>query len=163
MSKKSAKPAGPITRRQQVAAIRQVKGQEIAEAVSTRIREAVQQEVEQQLSGIKSTMFDLLDRVVELEQGGEENPKLLEDYEDLNAFVPAARFVCNKCNYCGDTSVHTAITGCSYLAHEVTDASDSDDRSERTEAVAVQQDAEVAQGAVVKGSDRSGEDGEESS
>lgn len=73
MSKRSAKPAGPITRRQQVAAIRQVKGQEIAEAVSTKIREAVKQEVEQQLSVIKSTMLDLIDRVVDLEQEREGN------------------------------------------------------------------------------------------
>lgn len=63
MSKRSAKPPGPITRRQQVAAIRQVKGQEIATAVAGTIRDAVKQEVETQLKTIKDTMFDLIDRV----------------------------------------------------------------------------------------------------
>lgn len=58
---------GPITRRQQVAAIRQIKGDEIAAAVSERIREAVKQEVEMQLKTVKDTMLDCLDRVVECE------------------------------------------------------------------------------------------------
>lgn len=56
-----------VTRRQQVAALRQVKGNEIAEAVAGEIREAVKQEVETQLKPIKSTMMDLIDRVMDLE------------------------------------------------------------------------------------------------
>ena len=67
MSKKSAKPAGPITRRQQVAAIRQVKGQEIASAVAKNIREAVSQEVDLQLKKIKDTVLEMIDRVAQCE------------------------------------------------------------------------------------------------
>lgn len=67
MSKKSAKVAGPITRRQQVAAVRQIKGAEIAAAVATNIREAVKQEVETQFKSIKDTMLDLIARAVDLE------------------------------------------------------------------------------------------------
>ena len=61
-------PVGPITRRQQVAAVRQIKGQEIAAAVADNIREAVSQEVETQLQRIKDAMLSLIDRVVDLEQ-----------------------------------------------------------------------------------------------
>lgn len=67
MSKKSAKPAGPVTRRQQVEALRKLKGQEIAENVAQNIREAVKSEVETQLKAIKDTMLSLIDRVIDLE------------------------------------------------------------------------------------------------
>ena len=152
---RNREPVGPITRRQQVAAIRQVKGQEIAEAVSTKIREAVDQEVEQQLSVIKSTMLDLIDRGVDLEQQLNVDHRRLEDIET---------YYCNKCGFISDTSKHAS---CNYLAVKIMTRKgtrcegDSDDRPERTEAVAVQQDDEVVQGEVVEGSDRSGEDGEE--
>ncbi len=66
MSKRSAKPAGPITRRQQVAAVRQIKSDEIAAAVGKDVRHAVKQEVEVQLKVIKDTMLSLIDRVVDL-------------------------------------------------------------------------------------------------
>ena len=65
--KRRPKPVGPITRRQQVAAVRQIKGQEIAAAVADSIREAVKQEVETQLRSITNPMLDLIDRVVDLE------------------------------------------------------------------------------------------------
>ena len=79
MSKKSAKSVGPITRRQQVAAIQQVKGQEIATAVANNIRDAVKQEVETQLRSIKDTMFALIDRVIVLEALPHDKIVLLED------------------------------------------------------------------------------------
>ena len=69
ISKKSAKVAGPITRRQQVEAQRLLKAQEVAEFVAARIREAVKEEVERFLKPIKDTMLDLIDRVLELEIG----------------------------------------------------------------------------------------------
>lgn len=59
--------AGPITRRQQVEAVRQLKGEEIAASVGAKIQEAVKQEVETQLKRITDTMFSLIDRVVDLE------------------------------------------------------------------------------------------------
>lgn len=68
MSKRSTKEAGPVTRRQQVAAVKQLKGEEIAAAVAKDIRAAVSQEVEAQLGKITDTMFQLIDRVVNLEQ-----------------------------------------------------------------------------------------------
>lgn len=67
MSKPSSKPAGPITRRQQVAALRKIKTQEVAEAVASMITGNVREEVDRQLTGIKDTMFDLIDRMVGLE------------------------------------------------------------------------------------------------
>ncbi|KKN68066.1 hypothetical protein LCGC14_0455200 [marine sediment metagenome] len=65
--KRRPKPIGPITRRQQVAAVRQIKGQEIAAAVADNIREAVSQEVETRLQKVMDTILSLLDRVVDLE------------------------------------------------------------------------------------------------
>ena len=88
MSKRSAKRGPrPVTRRQQIEALRQVKGQEIASRVADNIREAVKQEVETQLKTIKDTMFDLIDRVVQIEsnsvdrQQGEETPPISGDDE----------------------------------------------------------------------------------
>jgi hypothetical protein len=79
VSKKSTKPAGPITRRQQVESLRCLKTQEVAKAVAQNIREAVEQVVEEGLQKIKATMLDLIDRVMELEQrdvcDGDDRPK----------------------------------------------------------------------------------------
>ena len=58
---------GPITRRQQVAAIRQIKGTEIAAAVANNIRSAVEEEVTRQVLALKDTMFNLIDRVTACE------------------------------------------------------------------------------------------------
>jgi hypothetical protein len=71
---------GPITRRQQVAAIRQIKGQEIATAVASSIRKAVKQEVETQLKAIKDTMLDLIDRVLDCE--ARQNAVLMQRVKD---------------------------------------------------------------------------------
>jgi len=71
---------GPITRAQQVAAMRQIKGQEIAEAVSNNIREAVKQEVETQLKSIKDTVLDMIDRVVDCE--ARQNAVLMQRVKD---------------------------------------------------------------------------------
>lgn len=68
MSRRSEQRAGPITRRQQVAAVKQLKGEEIAAAVAKDIRAAVSQEVETHLGRITDTMLQLIDRVVDLEQ-----------------------------------------------------------------------------------------------
>lgn len=67
MSKKSAKPAGPVTRKQQVAALRTLKTQQVASAVAQNIREAVKAEVETQLKAIRDTILSLIDRVLDLE------------------------------------------------------------------------------------------------
>lgn len=73
MSKKSTKPAGPVTRRQQVEALRRLKGQEIAENVAQNIREAVKSEVETQLKTITTTMLSLIDRVMDLEAANQDD------------------------------------------------------------------------------------------
>ncbi len=57
--RREPKLLGPITRRQQIAAICRMKEQEIAAAVAERIREVVKQEVELQLGAIKETIMDL--------------------------------------------------------------------------------------------------------
>ncbi len=80
MSKRSTRPAGPITRRHQMAAFKQVKGQEIAAAVSTTIREAVAQEVDTQLKKIKNTMLDMIDRVIDCE--AKQNAVLMRRVKD---------------------------------------------------------------------------------
>ncbi len=80
MSKRSAKPAGPVTRRQQVAAVKQIKGMEIAEAVGEKIRAAVKDEVTEQLKTITSTMLDCIDRVVECE--AKQNAVLMRRVQD---------------------------------------------------------------------------------
>lgn len=63
--KRQPKSPGPITRRQQTEALRQVKGYEIASAVSNTIRSAVQQEVETQLKVVWDAMIDLVSRAPE--------------------------------------------------------------------------------------------------
>lgn len=71
MSKPSARTKVPpdfVTRKQQAKAMAQVKAQEIGENVADRIRDAVRQEVGKQLGPIVSTMTDLIDRVLDLEQ-----------------------------------------------------------------------------------------------
>lgn len=67
MSKRSTQTAGPITRRQQVAAFKAMKGQEIAEAVGEKIRSATAEEVERQLAPIVKTILESLDRIKALE------------------------------------------------------------------------------------------------
>ena len=76
MSKKSAmidkktgkRPLQELTRKQQVAALRSMKTQEIAGRVAENIQEAVKQEVELQLATTKDAVFDLIDTVVKLEK-----------------------------------------------------------------------------------------------
>ncbi len=80
MSKRSAKVAGPITRRQQIAGLRQMKAQEVAESVAANIRGAVKQAVDEELKKIKDTMLDLIDRVVDLEtKGSDGKPMLMQE------------------------------------------------------------------------------------
>lgn len=67
MSKRSAKAAGPITRRQQVESLRRMKAQEVAASAEVTIRDAVRQVVEEELKKVKDTMLNLIDRVVDLE------------------------------------------------------------------------------------------------
>lgn len=68
MSKPSAKPAPlVITRKQQIAALRTMKAQEVASNVAKHIREAVEQEVEKQLAGIKASWLGLIDKVADME------------------------------------------------------------------------------------------------
>ncbi len=71
---------GPVTRRQQVAAVKQIKGMEIAEAVGEKIRAAVRDEVTEQLKTITATMFDCIDRVVECE--AKQNAVLMRRVQD---------------------------------------------------------------------------------
>ncbi len=61
------RPLQELTRRQQVAALRTMKAEEVAANVAGHIRDAVKQEVETQLKSLKDTMFQLIDRVVEME------------------------------------------------------------------------------------------------
>lgn len=69
MSKRSAtRKSLPITRRQQVLALRQMKAEEVAANLADKIREAVKQEVEKQSKVLRDTMFDLMDRVDDLER-----------------------------------------------------------------------------------------------
>jgi hypothetical protein len=148
---------GPITRRQQVAAIRQIKGNEIASAVAERIREAVKDEVDRQLKPLKDTMFDLIDRVAELE-----GTALAPDTEPTNDL----KFHCNKCGWIGDKEGHA---GCSYLAvpvpvlRKINDERDSDDRPERAEGTEVLEVDEVVPDEGLEREDRDGEDGAEGS
>ena len=65
--RRTAKPVGPVTRRQQTEALRQLKSEEIAASVAKNIREAGKQEVETQLKKVTDTMFSLIDRVLDLE------------------------------------------------------------------------------------------------
>lgn len=57
----------PITRRQQVEALRTMKANEVASHLADRIREAVRQEVERQLQALRDTMVSCLDRIMDLE------------------------------------------------------------------------------------------------
>lgn len=76
MSKKSAmkdprtnkRPLQALTRKQQVAALRTLKAQEVADNVAGSIRDAVKQEVELQLGSIKDVMMELIDSVSKLEK-----------------------------------------------------------------------------------------------
>ena len=170
MSKKSAKVAGPITRRQQVAAVRQIKGAEIAAAVATNIREAVKQEVETQFKSIKDTMLDLIARAVDLESvtyegdshdQSERDETLMRTQEDD---VVRVHYVCSKCGWAGsDPREHK---NCRYHAIEVPlgkmrNDCDSDDRSERAEALEVQQDDQVVPDERLEGEDCSSQHEEE--
>jgi len=69
-----------ITRRQQVAALKQLKGDEIAAAVGKQIREAVKGEVETQLKTLSDTILNLIDRVVECE--AKQNAVLIQRVHD---------------------------------------------------------------------------------
>lgn len=126
---------GPITRRQQTEALRQIKGHEIAKAVSDRIRDAVDQQVETCLKAIKDTMLNLIDRVTDIE--ARQNAVLMRRVKDS---TPTPVFVCNKCGYCGETPGHD---DCNYTAFEVKDESDSDSGQERAETVPVLEDVKV--------------------
>ena len=153
---------GPITRRQQVAAIRQIKGQEIATAVASNIREAVKQEVEQQLKAIKDTMFDMIDRIVDME-GRLPVEDTLQVSEQIIPQGTPLKFYCMKCGYLGDTEEHE---NCSYLAAalptlRVKHEGDGDDRPERAEGSEVQQVDEVVPDEGLYREDHNGEDGEE--
>ena len=65
MSKRSAKPAGPVTRKQQVAALRATKGQEVAASVAVQVasqmKELVDKAVEAKFKSVLDTMTDLID------------------------------------------------------------------------------------------------------
>lgn len=155
---------GPITRRQQVAAIRQIKGQEIASAVASNIREAVKDEVDRQLKAVKDTVLNMIDRVVELE-GRLPVEDTLQTHEQIIPQGTPLKFHCMKCGYLGDTEEHE---NCDYLAAalptvRVKHERDRDDRPERAEGSAVQQVDEVVPDEGLEGEDRNGEDGEEGS
>lgn len=76
MSKKSAmmnkltgkRPLQALTRKQQVAALRSLKAEEVAVAVGADVRHAVRAEVAVQLDKIKTKMLFLIDQVMELEK-----------------------------------------------------------------------------------------------
>jgi len=153
---------GPITRRQQVAAIRQIKGQEIATAVASNIRDAVKQEVETQLKAIKDTMLDMIDRVVDMEGRLPVEDTLLTHEQIIPKDTPL-KFHCMKCGFLGDTEEHD---NCDYLANalpvvRVNHEGDGDDRQERAEGSEVQQVDEVVPDEGFDREDRNGEDGEE--
>ncbi len=180
MSKKSAKPSGPITRRQQIAAIRQVKGREIAVAVSNNIRKAVKQEVDLQLKAIKDTMFDMIDRVVECE--ARQNAVLMRRVKDepneiVNGLTVEERqrlvvedvysgdrekslrySLPAPCQQCPDMVPRTGGTcpGCGEKCER-----DSGDRQERTEAFPVLKIAQVVPDEGLEGGEHSSEDGAE--
>jgi hypothetical protein len=64
-----------------------MKAQEVATVVADQIRDAVKQEVETQVGALKSTMLNLIDRVIDLEsnspdrQKREEAPSIPQDDE----------------------------------------------------------------------------------
>lgn len=103
MSKRSAKPAGPVTRKQQVAALRATKGQEVAASVAVQVasqmKELVDKAVEAKFKSVLDTMTDLIDRVVALENPPEEYDEEL----DLDEAEPSegSRFHCRTCGFLG--------------------------------------------------------------
>ena len=109
MSKRSAKPAGPVTRKQQVAALRTTKGQEVAASVAVQVaaqmKELVNKAVEAKFKSVLDTMTDLIDRVVGLENPPEEYDEEL----DLDELEPEpsewVRFHCRTCGFLGTTLV----------------------------------------------------------
>lgn len=143
--KRKPKPPGPITRRQQVEAVRQVKGQEIAAAVADRIRDAVKQEVKLQLKVVKDTMFMLIDRVTEVE--ARQSVVLMRRAQD-----EVVEGTSDGARYHEDMKRNLK---------RVRDESNGTDRQEREEGSEVQQDSEVVQGTFESGTDCFGEDEEE--
>lgn len=155
---------GPITRSQQVAAIRQIKGQEIATAVASNIREAVKQEVGTQLKAIKDTMLNMIDRVVDIE-GRLPAEDTLQVSEQIIPQGTPLKFHCRKCGYLGDTEEHE---NCNYLATALPTLGakherNSDDRQERAEGSEVLKVDEVVSDKGLEGENRNGEDGAEGS
>lgn len=69
MSKRNKeRPMLPVTRKQQMESLRKLKAEEIAEKLAENIREAVSEEVERVLQPFKSTVLQLVDRMVEIER-----------------------------------------------------------------------------------------------
>ena len=109
MSKRSAKPAGPVTRKQQVAALRATKGQEVTASVAVQVaaqmKELVDKAVEAKFKSVLDTMTDLIDRVVGLENPPEEYDEEL----DLDELEPepseGIRFHCRTCGFLGTNLV----------------------------------------------------------
>lgn len=66
-SKRNGVPQ-PITRRQQVEALRKLKADEVAANLADKIREAVQDEVDRQLKAVKDTVMSTIDRVMDVEK-----------------------------------------------------------------------------------------------
>jgi len=133
--KRQQRGLGPITRRQQLAVIRQLKGQEIAASVAKNIWEAVTETVDIQLKAIRDTMLDLIDRVVDIEAR----------LPEVDTLQTTNKFHCVQCGYVGDSAEHET---CGYLAIplptvRVRHEGDCDNRQERAEGSAVQQINEV--------------------
>lgn len=166
-SKRQGEPQ-PITRRQQIAALRQMKAEEVAANLGDKIREAVRQEVNQQLKAVKDTVLNCIDRVMEVEakiaQWDDDEPVTDAEMAEVDKTLDARKYHCNKCGYLGDTSKHD---GCDYFAVEIPvlrkiNEGDSDDRPERAETTEVSDDTKVVREPVVEGPDDSGQDSEES-
>ena len=146
MSKKSAmknkstgkRPLQALTRKQQVAALRTLKAQEVAENVAGSIRDAVKQEIELQLGSIKETMFELIDTVTKIEE------RVCVDEEETSNELP-------------DYGMSSEASYYEDVRHKrEQDESNSLDRQQGTEAPEIPGDPEVVQGSGIEESDDCG-------
>lgn len=158
----------PITRRQQVEALRRLKADEVAANLADKIREAVRQEVEIQLKAVRDTVLNCIDRTMDLEKMVQDWTTAEEDGPVTAAMQsatvePANRapvYHCNKCGYIGPDQQHE---GCGYLGLLVAGVeghheSDSADRQERAATAEVSIDDAVVREPVIEGEDDPGQE-----
>ena len=111
MSKRSAKPAGPVTRKQQVEALRATKGQEVAASVAVQVaaqmKELVDKAVEAKFKSVLDTITDLIDRVGDLESVCYEDGERPSQDEEVEASpMNNIRYHCTHCGYIGPEPDH---------------------------------------------------------